>query len=682
MDETIFLKKSWWGKIKAFSCLFLFYFVALNLSYAKTIQEDDLRGDNLLFQTTIEFQPPSSPAGFTSAEPYSAVWSANKSTYFVWVDANYRVWVTQITNGTPTTVPVDIGTDYKVQPDGHHRFSLGVDTDGYIHVTGDMHHYSNLTTAVITPYPARYQKQSILYWKSNKPHDVTGGFTFAGGLNASTAIPGGGWMLGRFFADNNGVLYYSSMVHAYEASNNAGQNAVGLYRYNTATKTWSAIGAKAPITIPNMINVFPVFYWELSGLNTNGVGNDNWFQNHQPSFKFDKDNRLHFALTTNTNHNAYGANRLLYAVSPDSGLSWQKANGTRITGLPLRGIDGLPATADVVANSDAAPGLGASPGLIVDKNGMVGLSVDSVWRVWDGNTWNKNTKQNITGFYTGNYGYRLPNNDLLIVSGSTSKVMATTSFNNSPLGYDYLGYNGLVDLDDYGLRTTGEIHAVALTGQDKQTLLKTTISEEALPDGWKGKDIWLDTPSYLGSASFKDGTFVINNYGKAIENQNDSLYFVYKKMSGDGEFSARVVDSSLSTPLKGYARLGIMMRNSLAANSAEVGTILAPGTDNKGALFNVRPVTNAWSYASANASIKTTPYWVKLVRKGNVFTGYTSPDGINWTLLQTATVAMNKDIYVGMVAASYAHGYVMATATFDNVTAPVAFADNTDSNSY
>jgi hypothetical protein len=649
------------------SILLLSWCFTFSIANANTVTTPNLRSDNLLIETTVEFQTPSSPSGFTSAEPYSAVWHYKNSTYFVWIDAAYRAWVTQVTNGVATTVPIDTGTDYTVQPDGHHRFSLGVDSSGYIHVTGDMHQYINQTTGVINPYPVRYQKQTILYWKSNKPEDITGGFSFAGGLNASTAIPGGGWMLGRFFADNNGVLYYSSSVHAYESSTNKGQIAVGLYRYNVTKNTWTAIGGIAPVTQPNMYNVFPVFYWELSGLN-------GWFQNYEASFKFDSTNRLHFALTANTNSNAFGANRILYAVSADGGTTWKKANGATITGFPLRGIDGLPATADVVADNEVAPGFGASPGVATDKNGTVGVSVDTVWRTWNGSAWTTNNKQNITGFYSANYGYRLPNENLLFVANGVSKLLIAPSFHNSSIGYDYVNYGGLVDLDEFGLRTTGEIHAVGLIGQSSQTLLKTTITKAALPAGWLGNDISLTPPSYRGSASYKNGSFVVNNFGASIDNSNDSFYYVYKKMSGDGVMTARVVNTTLSTPLQGYPRLGIMMRNTLSSNSPEVSVLLAPGTNNKGVLFTYRSTTNGGTSNITSAAIKTTPYWLRLVRAGNVFTGFISPDGVTWTQTQTTTVPMNTDIYVGMASSSYANGYDMETATFDNVNAPAAIA--------
>ncbi len=61
------------------------------------------------------------------------------------------------------------------------------------------------------------------------------------------------------------------------------------------------------------------------------------------------------------------------------------------------------------------------------------------------------------------------------------------------------------------------------------------------------------------------------------------------------------------------------------------------------------------------------PYWVKLVRSGNTFSGYVSPDGLNWLPVGTAqTISMAPNVFIGL-AVSADNNTVLATATFDNV---------------
>jgi hypothetical protein len=142
--------------------------------------------EDSIVKSEEEFVFDQSP-NFVAEEPYTPVAHFKNSTYVIWVDPKYRPWVTQITNGSAKTVPLDTGADYYAQEDGHHRFSLGVDKAGFIHVTGDMHNYGNTTTSVVHPYPVRYQKKIILYWRSNQPEDVSGGFGFKGDSDATAS---------------------------------------------------------------------------------------------------------------------------------------------------------------------------------------------------------------------------------------------------------------------------------------------------------------------------------------------------------------------------------------------------------------------------------------------------------------------------------------------------------------
>ena len=58
---------------------------------------------------------------------------------------------------------------------------------------------------------------------------------------------------------------------------------------------------------------------------------------------------------------------------------------------------------------------------------------------------------------------------------------------------------------------------------------------------------------------------------------------------------------------------------------------------------------------------------MKLVRAGNLITGYESPDGVNWTVVGSDTFTMGSTVLIGLGVSSHVTG-VTATATFDNVT--------------
>src|SRR5215469_2992317 len=63
----------------------------------------------------------------------------------------------------------------------------------------------------------------------------------------------------------------------------------------------------------------------------------------------------------------------------------------------------------------------------------------------------------------------------------------------------------------------------------------------------------------------------------------------------------------------------------------------------------------------------TPPYWLKVVRSGNSFSGYDSPDGVNWTPIGTTqTITMAQNVLIGMVVTNQSTS-ATATGTFDNL---------------
>jgi hypothetical protein len=70
----------------------------------------------------------------------------------------------------------------------------------------------------------------------------------------------------------------------------------------------------------------------------------------------------------------------------------------------------------------------------------------------------------------------------------------------------------------------------------------------------------------------------------------------------------------------------------------------------------------------ANPTGQNAPCWVKVVRSGNTFTGYCSPDGSTWTQVSSQTINMASSVCIGLAVTSHDDG-TLCTASFDNVTA-------------
>ena len=176
-------------------------------------------------------------------------------------------------------------------------------------------------------------------------------------------------------------------------------------------------------------------------------------------------------------------------------------------------------------------------------------------------------------------------------------------------------------------------------------------------------DIGAVTPA--GSYSVVGGTYTVNGSGADIWNTADAFQFDSEPLSGDGSITARVVSQ---TNTNSWAKAGVMFRETLSAGATNAATLVTPGN---GVVFQTRATTGANYSASISGPAAAAPYWVRLVRAGNVFSSYASSDGNTWSLIGQVTIAMASQAYVGLAVSSHQNGE-LSTAVFDNVTISAA----------
>jgi regulation of enolase protein 1 (concanavalin A-like superfamily) len=616
--------------------------------------------NGVVVQTTTEWQTPAGEPELFANMQHTPLWFYNQSLYYVWADANARPMVTKITNGKSITVPLDSNPDYTAERDGHNRFAMGIDQKGYIHITGDMHNYSDGTTSAGSkPYPTRYQNQTILYWKSNKPEDVASGFTFAGQKNATTAIPGTGWTYGRFFTDNNGLLYYSSRVKAISGSHLPGEVGLGLYQYNVENQKWTALGALANDTRPG--TYYKVLAWENAGM-----APDKWYQGFMSSIQFDSLNRMHFAAAMNSDTSLAGNNRIVYAMSSDGGNAWYKANGNKIPFLPIRANESAQNAGDIVAIKQQAPFFDSRTKVMSDKNGIPAVAVDNnTWFIWNGTKWISETKYAPT-----NTVDLSPTNELILTSNNSSKIAHFASWGSLAQGFDLGNYKSYESVSAYGLRKTGDIYGVAINSDNTQSLLKTVLLSAPLPDEWTAIDISLKPLKFASTDGFLNSTFTLTEYGTALDDVSDSFHLLYQKMAGDGSITARLISTNAPNPKE---QAGLMIRETLNTNAKFVFNNI--NNKRTGAIFTYRNAIDAKPINIWKNKISL-PYWIKLERAGNKFVGSISKDGNTW--VETGSIAMDfaNDIYIGLASTGYQESS-MHESKFDNVkVTPVCLRSN------
>jgi len=170
----------------------------------------------------------------------------------------------------------------------------------------------------------------------------------------------------------------------------------------------------------------------------------------------------------------------------------------------------------------------------------------------------------------------------------------------------------------------------------------------------------IGNPCAQGSAVMNNGSVEIIAGGDDIYNNQDQFHMVYKKWKGDGQIIAKVVDYYESKP---WAKIGVMMRENLTPGSKHVSMGILPI---KGYLLWNRSVTNDISTPSIYQNETIAPYWVRLTRKGNRFTGYVAPDGKTWKAADAKDISMDSTLFVGLCVSSNA-GCTPTKALFDSI---------------
>lgn len=191
-----------------------------------------------------------------------------------------------------------------------------------------------------------------------------------------------------------------------------------------------------------------------------------------------------------------------------------------------------------------------------------------------------------------------------------------------------------------------------------------------LPNGWSS----LDIGTTGGSADEAEGTWTVRGDGADIWSTADAFHFVYTRLAGDCEITARVVDNGVGSNT--WAKGGVMIRETLGAGSKNAMMAITGG-DGGGMAFQNRPSTNGRPYSAHSSLTAAPPHWVRLKREGDTITAYSSSDGVDWvqqpdgiaadSTVNPVDIPMAAEVCVGLAVTSHAEGEVR-TYTFDNVT--------------
>ena len=196
--------------------------------------------------------------------------------------------------------------------------------------------------------------------------------------------------------------------------------------------------------------------------------------------------------------------------------------------------------------------------------------------------------------------------------------------------------------------------AVAVIGKWISSLPKIPAT---LPRNWVTTDI--GNVGSTGDASFLNGVFNVVASGEDFWETADSGHFAGKPLTGDGQIVAHVVSMAYTDP---WAKAGVMFRESFDAGARYT---FMTATAQGGSAFQRRTDTNAIT-GNTDGPPLDAPHWVKLVRNGDLFTGYVSMDGQDWKRVDSITIPLGKTIYAGLAVSAHNNAALNSTV-FDKV---------------
>jgi regulation of enolase protein 1 (concanavalin A-like superfamily) len=444
------------------------------------------------------------------------------------------------------------------------------------------------------------------------------GFTLARSVGSDLTVSwtdGTGETGYRIERSSDGVNFSTVTTTAADVTTYEDKDLFGSLRYYYRVRAVDASGVSTPTAVKNIVNrPNAVTNFKVTSLNTTTTVL-NWRDTHGESgyrIESSADGVTFTTLgTVGTNVPSYThsglttATRLTYRVIPTSTLG-----------------DGE------VAEVDGSTRLAKVGGLTFTN--VASTSITFKW-------------SNIAG----ETNYRLERS----TNGTDFTTLAT-------VGADVTTYTDstVTAVNDYYYRVVGT-SPLTESISDSNVIFTATPATSPLPTPWTATDI--GDVNGDGATSLSSGTFKVVSSGAEIDNALDAFRFTSQSLQGDASITARV--ATIQDTAAG-AKLGVMIRESLAPDAKHVMVVMRP---TNGIIMQSRSTVGGTT-ANSGTLAEVAPFWVRLTRVGNLFTGYTSADGITWTQLGTKTLTMPANVHVGL-AATAGSTTLMNTGTVTNV---------------
>ena len=246
-----------------------------------------------------------------------------------------------------------------------------------------------------------------------------------------------------------------------------------------------------------------------------------------------------------------------------------------------------------------------------------------------------------------------------LVQRATASAGPFTVLATNVTGLTYIDTNGLVNGGIYFYRVIG------VSGAGTQGNPSPVAQAQAgLPSPWANADV--GAVGLAGSTLFANGEFTVAGAGSDIGSTSDSFQFAWLPVSRNVVVIACLTNEVYS----GSAgdKVGVMMRQSTNANAEMAMVMLNFNDAGSEARFATRASAGAGMNWEQLTNTYAAPLWFELTRTNNVFTGYVSLDGVNWTAVGAGvSIAMSDPILAGLAVCSRDGTSGLNYTTFANV---------------
>jgi regulation of enolase protein 1 (concanavalin A-like superfamily) len=180
-----------------------------------------------------------------------------------------------------------------------------------------------------------------------------------------------------------------------------------------------------------------------------------------------------------------------------------------------------------------------------------------------------------------------------------------------------------------------------------------------VPPPWQVAD--LGTPEPPGQVEHTDGEYTLLASGQDIGGFADEGLFLFQRLSGDGEITARVLDLKLGAL---NPKAGVMIRETLEGAARMAFLHVSPYTVS----LAWRQSPGSYAYILYAGPPQAAPdNWLRLVRTGATITAHYSRDGVVWSPVGLPLfLEVGAEVWVGL-AASSGFSWLRNAAVFDQI---------------